>query len=234
MAYTITTDDVLNRVSTLLQDVERIRWTKEMLSGFFNDGQKEIVRIKPDANVIEGTAQLAKGVIQSLPEGGVQLFDVVSNIDDSGNQGKTVRLVDKRHMDSENPGWPLDPPSSTVTHYMFNEVNPRKFYVYPPQPETDRGLLSIVYYAVPADVAPVSGDDNPSYTDSSLDPVYMNPLIDFIMSRAYAIDADFAANASLGRYYYNNFLSALKTADLREKSEDPNILNPVKSQSLIM
>lgn len=221
---------ITGRAAVLLHDVGNDRWSEAEHLAAANDGQKEICIIKPDAFVKTVSYQLSAGTKQNIPDGtssyqdpdsatieaGIELLDIVRNMGTDGETaGNVVTLVDMEQLDMALPGWHSVTASATVQHYMFRESNPKVFYVYPKQPSTSMGWIEIIMSALPSNIAAV---DNAI----TLDDIYFNPLVDYVMYRAYSRDADFAENAELAQKYYSQFLRSLMTKEQREKADDPN------------
>ena len=73
---TIKSSTLLNKAQTILQDATETRWPITELLGWLNDGQREIVLLKPDANTSSGPESLGAGIKQTLPTGGILFIDI--------------------------------------------------------------------------------------------------------------------------------------------------------------
>jgi len=209
---------IVNKASVLLQDATNVRWTQAELLGWLNDGQREVVFLKPDAYATNETMKLATGTKQALPVAGLQLLSVVRNMGATGlTPGKAVRLVDRDILDVQLPDWHAAEASAEALHYVYDDRNPKNFYVYPPQPATGQGYVELVYSTAPADVA---------LSDSiKLDDIYANALLDYIMYRAYSKDADYAANAGRASALYQAFMTSIGARGKVEVPVDPNAVS---------
>jgi len=203
------------RANDLLQDLTNIRWTQDELLRWLNDGQREIVLHKPEANTANAAMALASGTKQSLPTLGVRLIDVVRNMGSNGiTPGRAIRLVQREVLDAQMPDWHSATPSTTVKHFAFDERNPRNFYVYPPVPTGVTVYVEAIYSASPTDCT-VGGNFN-------LDDVYSNAILDYVLYRAYSKDAEYAANAQRAVGYYQVFTTALGIKQAADTSSSPN------------
>lgn len=227
---TILASTIATRASALLNDEGNDRWSAAELLTYLIDGEKEICLIKPDAYIVNVSYQLALNATkQNIPDGtnsyidpddstieaGIQLLDIVRNMGSDGETpGNVITLVDMEQFDMAYPGWHTATAAATVVHYMFREKDPKRFYVYPKQPATAMGWIEIVMAAIPGTIAS-------SATAINLDDIYQNPLIDFVMYKAFMKDAEYAANADLASRYYNSFKTSLITREMREKAEEP-------------
>lgn len=226
---TLTTQAVVTRVSTLLQDTSNIRWPTAELVLWISDAQREIAAFKPDAFVKTLVLQLVAGSRQALPNDSVMLIDVVRNMGTTGTTpGRVPRLVNREILDAQMPGWHTEGPSAEVLHYTFDPANQKVFYVQPPQPPSGaRGSLEIVYSAAPTEVA-LSGP-------LVLDDTWINAVTNYVLHRAYSKDAEYAANSGLAALYYQAFIAQMTSRSVSEAAHDPNrnapIINPNVRQS---
>jgi hypothetical protein len=126
--------------------------------------------------------------------------------------GPIVTVIDKAILDVQFPGWhdaATLPFSQIARHVIFDEMNPRAFYVYPGN--TGAGRIECILSVQPARVtAPADPLDIDSYTQViDLPPIYINVLRDWLLHQAFQKDAAIqgAANRSMG--HLNSFMTAL-------------------------
>jgi hypothetical protein len=213
---TIKAGEVLDKVEIILVDETNVRWSEDELLGWLNDGQREVVIYKPDATATCEAVELVAGVKQTLPTGGLGLLDVTRNMGTDGETpGRSITLIDKTILDAVNPNWPTATESSEVKHYMFDDRFPTVFFVYPPQPSDSPGYIEEVYTDSPTDCT--NRDETLSIAD-----VYSNALINYILHRAYAKDADYDANDARVQSAWNAFLRSLGVQDQKEAENEPN------------
>lgn len=213
---TIAVTDIINRAATLLQDPTNIRWPQAELLDWVNDGQREIALFKPNAFVKNTGVQLAAGTRQTIPTDGVSLVDIVRNLGADGmTSGRAVRVVSREILDSQIPNWHSDTPSNAVKHFTYTPLDPKHFYVYPPQPDISRGYVEMVYVAYPTNCTLSS--------TISLDDIYMSALLNYVLYRAYSKDAEFAANAAAASSYYQTFQGILTGKITAEGASNPNV-----------
>ena len=205
---TVTVQSVIDRAQAILQDTTGIRWpvTSELVL-FVNDAQREIALLKPDASASNTTVTLVTGTKQSIPADGNRLLRVVRNMSaaSSGTGKRSIRLVSREILDSQTPDW-HDPSvsgdashTSIVKHYIYDESNPRNFYVYPGV--AGNAYVEIVYSANPATVAQ-SGN-------LSIPDIFANAVTDYVLFRAYTKDAEYAGNNQRASTHYNLFINSV-------------------------
>jgi len=229
-------ESIVTRAGIILHDTTQVRWLESELLGWLNDAQREIVLIRPDASVKNEELQLQAGTKQSLPDGGIRVMDVVRNTD-----GDAIRVIDRNVLDAQQPNWHTVGAKSSVEHFMFDLRDPKHFYVYPPQSadttttvvnaETgldedvttvNAGRIELIYSSAPDDV--VYKTDATALTSETitLDDIYGNGILDYILYRAYSKDADFAGNAERALKHYETFVTTLGLKFQADKMIDPN------------
>jgi hypothetical protein len=217
---TIIANSVIEKAQTILQDTTGVRWpVANELLGWLNDGQREVVILKPNSHVKNIAVRLAAGTKQSLPSDGVQLIDVVRNMGTDGNTpGRAVRIVMREILDAQVPNWHSATAAADAKHYVYSLLDPKNFYVYPPQPAANQGYVEMVYGAAPAD-ATLNGP-------ITLDDIYQNVLVDYILYRAYSKDTEYAADQNRAATHQNAYIAALTGKAKVEVGANPNSMAP--------
>ena len=195
--------DILGRASIILQDSTNVRFPNDELLKFFNDAQKEVVLHRPDANMQNvNNFTCAAGSKQTIPTTGLRLVDVIRNVG-----GRAITQVDRKILDETLPNWHETTADATrkIEHFIFDPADPKHFYVYPKA--TNAFQLEIVYSAAPTDIA--ISNFNTDTTTISVDDVYANSLLDYVLYRAYQKDSEFAGNAQRSMMHYQGFTNAL-------------------------
>lgn len=206
----LTADDVVTRVEFLLSDAGNVHWTSPEIVGYINDAQLEIVAVRPDAAARSEAVQLAAGVKQSLPTGGVFLMDVIRNMGTDGTTaGAAIRPTTMASLAAFLPTWASTTASTVVKHYMYSKSDPLVFYVYPPQPSLPRGYVEMLYAATPT-MIPV----NTPATALSLADIYFPAIVAYVLFRCWSKDSEIAGNAQQAAAYYTQFqgILGIKTA----------------------
>lgn len=180
-------DDLVDNAETILFDTTNARWDATELATYLSYGETAIVSRKPDAYVKHEAFILVAGTLQTVTDA-VLIFDITRNMGTGGSTaGNAITRIDKAILDAALPGWHADTASATVKHWMYDESDPQRFHVYPPQPSSSFGYVDGVWSAFPAEIE--SGDD------INLDDIYREALLDYILFRAYTKDAAVAPEA---------------------------------------
>ena len=221
MAGTLTGANLLSRIQDTLQDTTSVRWPEAELLRYINDAQREIVNFRPESSATTANVQLVAGTKQTLPSGGLRLIKITRNMNGTSSSAtgkRAIRIVNVDILNTQEPDW-NDPTVSgdaqhgtVVKHYIFDEDDPRNFYVYPGV--NGNAYVEIVYSAAPTDLSSAS-------STISVDDIYANAIIDFVLYRAYMKDAEYAGNAQRASNHYQLF-----TASIGQGSQSQSLLNP--------
>lgn len=206
---TITGQTISDRAGILLNDTgATLRWSLAERLGYINDGQREVVALRPDTNSKVAIIIAVTGTRQSVPSDGYSLLSVVRNMGADGlTPGAPVRSITREQLDSVVPAWHSMNAAATTLHYVFDPRLPKQFWVYPPAVAGQR--LELMYSAVPADLPSLA-------TVITLDDIYAGSLLDYVLFRCYSKDAetpDMAARAVAHRQAFENSLGLKAQAD---------------------
>ncbi len=220
----ITARNVVDRAKTALLDETGVRWPDTELIGHLNDGQREIVKFKPEANTVNESVQLVAGTKQSLPAGAISLVDLTRNMGADGETpGDIIHECPKKTLDAILPGWHKTTTSASALHFCFDERDPKTFYVYPPQPATGMGYVEQLRADNPTDCTLASHDGaSTGDPDSglSLADEYANDLFTWIMAQAHAKETE-AASAGKAAGYLQVFMQSLGIKEMAEAKTEP-------------
>jgi hypothetical protein len=221
---TITAQNIVDRASKVLQDtLASRRWGEDDQLVWLNEGQREIVSLKPDANTQNAAAQLTSGTKQTIPTGGLMLFNVTRNMGTDGSTaGNAILPIDMEAMDLMHPGWHAVTATTAISYFMFDPRDPKNWYCYPPSDGT--GYAEQVYSKVPTDVSAID-------SAIGLDDIYAPALLDYLLYRDFSYDADFADNAARAHAHWAAFLQKIGRRDLVEAKNNPNVPGRIRAQA---
>ena len=217
-----TVQSIIDRVQTTLQDTTGIRWPVENeLVLWVNDAQREVALLKPDASATNETVTLDAGTKQSIPSSGNRLLRVVRNMSavSGGNGLRAIRIVDREVLDSMSPDW-HDPSvandaahGTSVKHYIYDDQNPRNFYVYPGV-VGGSSHVEIIYSANPASV---------TKTDAiSIPDIYANCLMNYVLYMCYMKDSEHAGSQQRAQSHFNIFQTSVTGKGAVDTITTPN------------
>lgn len=220
---TVLASILIARAGRILLDAGNDRWTAADLFDDCNAGQAEAALLKPDVSVTNDNVVLVAGTKQSIPAAGTQLIKLVRNMGTNGTTpGRTIELKDDMEAFSKKfPFWHKATAAPEVRYYFFDERDPKNYWVYPPQPASGFGYVNRIFAVAPADIVAGAG---PSYAVViTIDDIYQNVLLDFMLHRAFVKDAAMSPNAAARALaHYAQFATALGRKDLLETRDDPS------------
>jgi len=215
----LTASDVLTRAADIIQDQTNVRWPQDELLRYLNDARREISIARPDLYATTSTVTLtAGGTRYALPTDGVRLIDVTRNMP-AGTPGKAIRVVEREILDAQKPDWHTETASAIIKHFMYDERNPRQYYVYPPA--TAGHQIEIVYGQTPTDITTGSI----SSTQLTQEDIYTGAIVDYVCYRAFSKDSEYAGNAQRAQAHYPQFMNALGLGNKVNQITSPNTAN---------
>lgn len=199
---TVTVDTILKRCNTLLNDKVWARWPKQELLDYYNDAVRAIVLLRPDANTVDLEFSCVAGTKQALPSDALRLIDVVRNAN-----GRVIRFINRSALDDNYPDWHTGNTASYADSFTYDDRDPKVFYLWPGV--AANVVVSLVYSVAPQAKALNSVENTMSPAIADLDDIYINPIIDFILYRAYSKDAEYVANSNRAAGHYQAFSQQL-------------------------
>jgi hypothetical protein len=232
----VTVQSVIDRVQKTLQDTTGVRWpVVDELVLWVNDAQREIALLKPDASAKNVTVTLAAGTKQDIPSDGNRLLRVVRNMSaaSSGVGKRAVRIVSREVLDAQTPDWhdPLVTGDAAhvavIKHYIYDEQNPRNFYVYPGVAAAASSFVEIIYSANPTTVAQNGNLDIPD--------IFANAVMNYVLYMAYMKDADYAGNQQRASSHFQLFMASITGKAQLDAVTSPNFdaSRPVMSAPVV-
>jgi hypothetical protein len=231
---TVKVTDIIRRVEDVLQDTN-IRWPRTELQNWMNESYLAITLARPDANAKTGSFTCAAGTRQTLTKStndggfpsGLRLLDVTRNLATSSGY-KVIRLVARSVLDDQRPAWHAETGTTAIQHFTFDPRQPKEFFVYPPA--TTAAEIEVVYTDSPGATTLTESQLDPAGSDATvilLDDIYMSPMIDWILYRAYSKDAEYGANEQRAQAAYGAFNAALATKNQVDSAVSPSNMSSV-------
>jgi len=206
---------VIDRAKRILQERGTgIRWTDGELIGWLNEAYVAVAVERPDAHGVIEMVELQAGAKQALPEGGLRLMDVIAD-----ERGRAIRATSRRTLATMRPDWQAEEPGERFEFYLVDDRLPTAFWLYPPAAAGAR--VEISYVATPAQhdtagLAAVAG------SALSVSDRYATALLDFVLYRAFAKDAETPANLQRSQNHYQAFAVAMSGKGQGDVLTSPN------------
>lgn len=186
---TIAAKSVIQRAATLLTDKAGDHWPTKDLVVFFNEGQRVIATVRPDTTAATIPHTLVAGERQVIPATAQAFIEVTRN---TGSRKRAVTQADVDDIDAVEPVWRNRPQGAEVIHFMHDLAEPRVFDVYPPVKVGTQVQLRCSMY--PIDISTNLAEDatfDAVTGDMSLADQFAEPLLDYVLYRAFDVDAQF-------------------------------------------
>jgi hypothetical protein len=216
----LTPNNLFDTVRDIIQDTGKVRWSDNELLRYLNDGRRDIAVVRPDLYSETTNLTLVAGTRQSVPTDGTRLMDVVRNVTAADVVGRAVRIVEREVLDAQSPDWHTEPASTVIKHFMYDEREPKTFYVYPPA--TAGHKLTIVYSKAPTEIT--SGDLN-STSVLAREDIFVGALTDYLAYRCFSKDAEFAGNSQRAVMHYQAFANIIGIGNKKRFTNSPNLNN---------
>jgi len=129
----MTNQIIIDQVSRRLRDVTRKTWKLDILIASMNSAFQSVINVRPDSNTVHRNMSLVKGHEQQIDDDLYKLVHVLHNVDPAtGNAKRAITKANMGTMDSVFMHWRQDKPRGYVEHYMLDDFDDRKFYIWPP------------------------------------------------------------------------------------------------------
>jgi hypothetical protein len=222
---TVKVVDLIVRAQTLLQDEDSVRWTVTELQYWLNDAYKETVGLRPDVNTQTAEYTCVAGprqVVTNSFSNAIRLVEVVRNLATTSNKS-SVRLTDRKSLDTQQRSWYSETPTVNIEMYMFDPRTPKEFLVYPPA--TTAARLEVVYSVLPADHTLSEAQLlNPATTETiRIDDIFATALFDYMLYRAFSKDAEQTALMQRAVAHYQAFQNALGAKQQVDAASQPGV-----------
>lgn len=208
---------IVDRARIVLHDAAGTRWPDSELVLWINDGCKYIAIARPDACAVNASMSLAAGSKQSiaaLNPPGVRLLDVVRTA-----AGRAITIADRQELDTWRPTWHADTAGPTE-NYVYDNRDPQNFYVWPPATAGDQ--IHIIYSRVPLEIT----TGQLGSTDLSINDLYADAMLNYVLFRCYAKDAEETHNADLASLYLQACNASLGIKTGADVAASPDLNSP--------
>lgn len=220
---------IMARARRIIQDERSVRWPLSELCDWLNDGLREMRIHKPALFSHHVTLALAAGTRQELPPQYERILRVIGNARTAQSDRRprvTVTVVDQALLSATKPDWHDEDArlrKQQAKHFMFDETDPRAFYVYPANDGT--GALSAVVVQPHTPIAATGSPDNIASYGATVpvEDVYANALVDYLLYRCYAKDAQFSPNMERAALYFSAFGRAIGLQLAQDANSSPNV-----------
>jgi hypothetical protein len=195
----------------ILQDESNVteRWADSVLLAGLNEAENAVVHLRHEAFTEVAAFESAGTTSNLLPADSVAIIDVRRNLGATGTiPGRSIRRVALEWMDLADPEWHMAAVGDESLHWMFDDRDARRFYLWPPV----NGVVELVYSKTPPAVAAVD--------DINLADVYAPALRAYVVYYAFAQDTDNSASKALATEWYQHFVYLVTGKKMAEEALD--------------
>jgi hypothetical protein len=221
MAATVQVKDLIDKAEEILQDTTNVKWSQQSLLDYVNDAQREIVLIRPDANVSNEQFTLAQSAKQTLPADALRLLSLYKN---ASPTTKTIQNIQKKVLDDTVSDW-YGTTGNFVEYYVYDERDPKHFYVYP-HPSGGGHKADIVFSFAPDKI------NIPNFSTSTtvigLDDIYANAIFDYMLYRAYQKDTESASDLNRATLFLQSFQNSMGIKSQADTASSPKPSTPTE------
>lgn len=200
---------LLNAATALQDQQDHIRWPLPELWRYLQDGLRDLARPEraPQAFTELREHPLVAGAVQQIPDA-YAVLEVKYNVV-GGQPSSAIRPVALAELDRFDAGWYQRPATTQVKNYGLDPFARNAFWVYPPNDGNGRVAARIA--RLPEALTPLNnGETLDDYAFAlEIDEAFSGALTYYVLARAWAKDADFAANQQNTNRYHALYLEAL-------------------------
>lgn len=216
----VTVGHLLTRARRILQEITQdgTRWTNTELLDWLNEAYAVVVDVRPSANAVTVEVTCAAGTRQAIPADAERLIDVICNRAGSA-AGLAVIRIARETLDATRRRWHGETQTEAIEHFAFDELDPRRFFVYPPAKATAR--LEVLCSKVPT--PHLASEASPASIELlRLPDSYAPILLDLVLARAFSKDAESQANASRAAMHSQSAQAAVSLKIQADGASSPN------------
>lgn len=214
---TISVGSVIDQFERKILDEANEDLTEDENILLFNNVIRTIILLVPRIHSITEAVLLAPGVLQFLPAKGIELVDIPLNMgSDGATPGAPLRETTLKIFNDVWPQWAYDPPATVIEHYMKDDNEERRYYVYPPVHPTTQVYVLVQMSTLPT---PVTYDVNGDWRllTIPIEDQYIDAILNGLLYMFYDDDSDNPGNTPRSQMYYQRFQTALQLETARPR-----------------
>jgi len=190
-----------SKVSEILTDTTNVTWTLPNVQEWLAESERQIILLRPDANAVSEELEPADSVSkQTIPSDSFRLLDIPHNVV-SGSPGRAITIIQRSFLDDLDPNWHQATVSDTIEHFVYNDLVPEVFYLYP-RPSSE-ARIEIQSSKIPA--PPDFGAD----PDVTIKDAFEGAMIQYAVWRCLSRADDQSPDAQSAELSYQKFIQLL-------------------------
>ncbi len=190
-----------SKVSELLTDTTNVVWTSGQVQQWLAESERQIILLRPDANAVSEEFDPDDNVSKQLiPFDSFRFLDIPHNVV-SGSPGRAITIIQRSILDDLDPKWHTAEASDTIEHFVYNDLVPEVFYLYPRPNSSAR--IEIQTSKIPT--APNFGAD----PDISISDAFEGAMIEYAVWRCLSRADDQNPDAQSAELAYQKFIQLI-------------------------
>lgn len=207
---TITVGSVIDQFERKVLDESNDDLSEDENITIFNNCIRTIILLVPRLHSDTEAQLLAPGVLQYLPAKAIELVDIPLNMGSDGQvAGNPLRETTLKIFNDVYPQWASDPEATVIEHFMKDDNDRKRYYVYPPVHSQDQVYVLIQMSTLPTPITyDVSGDWK--LLTIPLEDQYIDAIHNGMLYMFYDDDSDNPGNTPRSQVFYQRFAVALQ------------------------
>jgi len=213
----ITVGSAIDQFERKVLDEGNEDWTEAENVTLFNNTIRTMINLVPKLHSKTESVLLAPGVLQFLPAKGIELVDMPLNMGEDGTiPGAPPRETTLKIFHDVWPRWAYDPEDTVIEHYMKDDNEERRFYVYPPVHSTTPVYVLIQMSTLPDPIVYDVSNDWKLIT-IPVEDQYIDAIHNGMLYMFYDDDSDNPGNTPRSQMYYQRFQTALQIETVKPR-----------------
>ena len=128
----MTIQEFIDELSRRLRDLAKKQWDDEFLVAATNAAFAALAKVMPQTSTVNRDLTLVAGVEQIIDADLHRIVSILHNVKADGSVGRAITKADMSVLDATYPQWRQDASREYIRHWMIDELDEQKFYVWPP------------------------------------------------------------------------------------------------------
>ena len=212
----LSASEAINQAAAEILDPNKITHSASEYLAAFNAAILQIAVVRPDAVAVTEVVTFSPGTKQAIPAGGMRFLRPRRNMgSDGATPGEPIKMASFEDIERYDPRWHSRSGSTKIKNIVFDDVDPKTYYTYPPVHASKTVQGEIVYSKAPAWLS--------SDTETMpVDDVYLGPAKEWIKYLILSKETS-SMSKQIALQHRNNFYAALDVKLRADMMVSPNM-----------
>ena len=227
--------DILERVTSLYNDLDYRRCTPQQYLQFLDDALVALINQRPDAHEKREVIKLKGGARQRVPVDGYVLLDVYANMQynpdtDVYSDGKPVYQVARKDLDYHSNWYSGQHHRPYIDEFAYDIRSPKDFWVNPPVDPRREIYVEVGYSFKHPTFGDLDHEEVP-FSDIKemvidIDTSFRNALVSYMLYKIFSVDVTAERDIMIAGQHLQAFYQALQIELQSELSATTRIIEP--------